>query len=91
MVEDDTSIQLGLRMNLQREGYEVGIAEDGALALDRIRAEQWDLVILDVNPLEDIYATDRVSMVMLNGRLYDATTLNEVATGDRRTEPFYWQ
>ena len=30
-------------------------------------------------------------MVMLNGRLYDAATLNEKETGDRRTEPFYWQ
>ena len=50
-----------------------------------------DLVVLDVNPLEDIFATDRISMVMLNGRLYEAATLNEVGTGDRRTEPFYWQ
>ena len=39
MVEDDTSIQLGLRISLQREGYEVGIADDGALALERIRLE----------------------------------------------------
>jgi hypothetical protein len=28
---------------------------------------------------------------MLNGRLYDAATLNEVITGDRKTTPFYWQ
>jgi DNA-binding response OmpR family regulator len=48
VVEDDTSIQLGLRMNLQREGYDVGIADDGALALERIRSEAWDLVILDL-------------------------------------------
>jgi len=50
-----------------------------------------DLVILDANPLENIFATDKVNMVMLNGRLYDASTLNEIVTGARETKPFYWQ
>jgi len=50
-----------------------------------------DLVVIDANVLEDIYASDQVSMVMLNGRLYDAMTLNERVTGNRRTQPFYWQ
>jgi len=30
-------------------------------------------------------------MVMLNGRLYDAATLDEQVTGDRKTAPFFWQ
>jgi len=47
--------------------------------------------VLDANPLEDIYQTDKVDMVMLNGRLYEAATLNETVTGDRTTKPFYWQ
>ena len=50
-----------------------------------------DLVVLDANILEDIYRSDEVNMDMLNGRLYDAATLNEIATGERRTQPFYWQ
>ena len=50
-----------------------------------------DLVVLDANPLEDIYQSDKVHMVMLNGRLYEAATLNETVTGDRKTNAFYWQ
>ena len=29
VIEDDESISLGLQMNLQAEGHEVGLAEDG--------------------------------------------------------------
>lgn len=50
-----------------------------------------DLVVIDANVVEDIYQSDKVDMVMLNGRLYDAATLNEKVTGSRRTQPFYWQ
>ena len=34
--------------------------------------------MLDKNPLENIRNTNTVSMVMVNGRLYDANTLDEV-------------
>jgi imidazolonepropionase-like amidohydrolase/Tol biopolymer transport system component len=65
-------------------GYEadLGSLEPGKLA---------DLVVIDADILADIYQSDRVTHVMLNGRLYDAATLNETVTGDRVTQPFYWQ
>ena len=65
-------------------GYDadLGSLEEGKLA---------DLVVIDADILEDIYQTDHISRVMLNGRLYEAQTLNEVVTGDRKTKPFYWQ
>ncbi len=49
-----------------------------------------DLVILDVNPLEDIYQSDKVHAVMINGRLFDAQSLKEL-TGKWQPEKFYWQ
>ena len=34
---------------------------------------------------------DKVAQVMLGGRLYDARTLNEVATGNARRGPYFWE
>lgn len=48
VVEDDASIALGLRINLEAEGYLVSVAEDGEQGLDLVRGEAPDLVILDL-------------------------------------------
>jgi DNA-binding response OmpR family regulator len=48
IVEDDPSIALGLRMNLESEGYVVLSAGDGEMALDVVRKEAPDVILLDV-------------------------------------------
>jgi DNA-binding response OmpR family regulator len=48
VIEDDPSIALGLRINLEGEGYEVLAADDGERGLSMTRDERPDLVILDV-------------------------------------------
>ncbi len=48
VVEDDASILLGLRLSLEREGYEVTVAEDGSSGLDLATERRWDLIILDI-------------------------------------------
>jgi Tol biopolymer transport system component/imidazolonepropionase-like amidohydrolase len=54
---------------------DIGSLENGKLA---------DLVVLDANPLDDIRNSERVAMVMVNGRLLDATTLRELGGGRAR-------
>jgi imidazolonepropionase-like amidohydrolase/Tol biopolymer transport system component len=61
---------------------DIGTLEPGKLA---------DLVILDADPTQDIRNSERIDRVMLNGRLYEAETLNEVVTGNRQRQPYFWE
>lgn len=48
IVEDEPAMQLGLKDNLEFEGYNVTIASDGQSGLDSILTNQFDLILLDV-------------------------------------------
>src|SRR5699024_9524433 len=48
---------------------EIGSLEPGKLG---------DLMIIDANPLDDIRNSEKIKYVMINGRLYDSLTMNEV-------------
>jgi Tol biopolymer transport system component/imidazolonepropionase-like amidohydrolase len=50
-----------------------------------------DLVVVDGNPLEDIRQTDDTAMVMVNGRLFNATDMSEVGGLQRPAPVFFWQ
>ena len=66
----------------------LGLAKDlGTLEAGKLA----DLVVMDANPLDNIRNTEKVSKVMLGGRLYDATTLNEEATGTRKRQAYWWE
>jgi two-component system alkaline phosphatase synthesis response regulator PhoP len=47
-VDDENNIRRLVEVNLQRAGYRVSTAMDGIEALEKIRAERPDLVVLDV-------------------------------------------
>jgi imidazolonepropionase-like amidohydrolase len=78
------ALRAGTIMSATSLGYarDIGSLEVGKLA---------DLVVLDADPTVDIRNSDKVHQVMLGGRLYDAATLNEVATGTRVRAPYWWE
>lgn len=48
IVDDEPSLLRVLQVNLELEGYETMLAGDGGTAIQRIRSEEPDLVLLDV-------------------------------------------
>ena len=48
VVEDEEAIAQGLVFNLERKGYRVDRARDGAEALERVAATPYDLIVLDI-------------------------------------------
>jgi Tol biopolymer transport system component/imidazolonepropionase-like amidohydrolase len=50
-----------------------------------------DLIVLDANPLEDIRNSEQVRYTMVNGRLYDAETMDEIGNHDRKRGKFFFE
>jgi len=61
---------------------DIGSLEKGKLA---------DLIVLEANPLTDIRNSETVKYVMVNGRLYDAMSMNEIGNHPRERKAFYWE
>lgn len=78
------ALRAGTIMPATSLGYakDVGSLEAGKLA---------DLVVLDADPTKDIRNTEKISRVMLGGRMYDPMTMNEVDTGNRKRPAYWWE
>jgi len=61
---------------------EIGSLEKGKLA---------DLIIMEKNPLENIRNSESLIYTMVNGRLYDCETMNEIGNYDRKRTKFFWE
>ena len=77
-----------LRSATVNGAYYLGMEDDlGSLKPGKLA----DLIVLDKDPLEDIMNSNSVHYTMVNGRLYDASTMNETGNYDRKRLPFYWE
>ena len=61
--------------------------EIGSLAPGKLA----DLIVLDKNPLDDIKNSESIRYVMVNGRLYEAGTLNEIGNYDKKRSKFWFE
>ena len=101
IADDEPNILISLEYLLQREGFTVRVAHDGQEALDAIRADPPDLVLLDVmmprkNGLEvcqEVRAEARlqgVRILMLTAKGRDTDVAKGLALGANAyvTKPF---
>ncbi len=78
------SLRTATLMGAQYLGLDkdIGSLEAGKLA---------DLAVLEQNPLEDIRRTEHVRYTMVNGRLYECDTMNEVGIRAVKRSPFFFE
>lgn len=48
VVEDEESLREALKLNLELEGYEVTVADNGPQVLKLVKSEYFDLIVLDI-------------------------------------------
>ena len=98
VVEDDKNIQELLQLYLEKEGYAVTVADDGAQGLAKFRAIRPDLVLLDVMmPVMDGWAVCKsirsdgntpVIMLTAKSETDDKITGLKAGADDYITKPF---
>ena len=98
LVDDEPLIVKGLKFALESDGYETDSAEDGELALSKIKSGDFDLILLDVmlpkmSGIEVCQAVREVSdvpIIMLTAKTDDMDKLMGFDQGadDYLTKPF---
>src|SRR5947209_1425734 len=79
VVEDEEMNRFVLRRRLEREGYSITLAEDGAKALALLEQQTFDLVLLDVNMpglnglqvlsrLRETHSPDELPVILVTAR-----------------------
>ena len=98
VVDDEKVMVKGIRFNLENEGYTVDVGYNGRQAVDLARANDYDLIILDLMMPEldgleacmEIRSFSSVPIIMLTARSQDTDKLLgfEYGADDYITKPF---
>ncbi len=101
VIEDEEAISDTLSYNLQKEGFEVLIADDGASGIEKARATMPDLIVLDLmmpgmdgfqvcQTLRSDPATEHIKILMLTARGEESDEIIGFNMGadDYVTKPF---
>lgn len=98
IVDDEKPFVLGLTASLKKEGYEVGAAYDGITAMDTIKTQKYDIILLDImlpgmdgmTLLRKIRDFSDVPVIMLTARddYADMVLGLELGADDYVTKPF---
>ena len=98
VVDDEKVMVKGIRFNLENEGYTVDVGYNGRQAVELARANEYDLIILDLMMPEldglqacmEIRAFSTVPIIMLTARGEDTDKLLgfEYGADDYITKPF---
>jgi DNA-binding response OmpR family regulator len=99
VVEDELAMLSGLKDNLEFEGYKVDTAADGAEGLEKILANNYDLVLLDVmlpsmsgfdvcKKARNEGVTSPIILLTAKGEVIDKVLGLELGADDYMTKPF---
>lgn len=89
LVEDDTASRDMLSRRLQKKGYEVVTATDGAEGVERALAEHPDLIVIDLNlPVMDGLCATRLLKSELATRSTPVIVLTAHAMAHERAKAF---
>ena len=98
LVEDEAALAESVRYSLEREGFGVTVAGDGRIAIERFRADDPDLVILDLmlpemsglDVVRSIRQTSMVPIIIVTAKDSEADKVSglELGADDYVTKPF---
>lgn len=98
IVDDEINIRLVVKEYAEFEGYEVKEAENGMQAIDMVKAEDFDLIIMDVmmpkldgySACKEIKKIKNIPVIMLSarGEEYDKLFGFEIGIDDYVVKPF---
>jgi two-component system, OmpR family, phosphate regulon response regulator PhoB len=101
VVEDEESLSLLIRYNLEKEGFEVNCVFDGASAVEAVEKKLPDLIVLDwmlpemsgievSTEIRNLEYTKEIPIIMLTARSQEADRLKGFSVGvdDYITKPF---